>query len=823
MFRHRRVIAGLTVTLAFVATGFVAGVPSAAAVPGPTPVTVADSVAGLGVTPGSTPRTGVRTSPAQSTAARRTAASSTGTSTYPAGVPLDPVLTHHVASSCSRDADGTGADPDADRVQAVYLHAADQPDRFAQVQPQLLSELADVDDAFLLSARKTGGGRLVRWVHDATCVPTVLDVPVAATAFGQAGDTAGAALGRTIAALQTAGLDAANRKYLVFADTTFLVGSQPLCGIASYYGDDRAQDNYNLGSWAEYARVDTGCWNSGGAGAQTDVPAHELMHTLGAVQTSAPNATSGGHCTDGYDIMCYDDGSGATFSHTACPDPNARFLFDCNNDDYFSTDPPAGSYLATHWNTADSPFLDQVVRAGSSITLDPSTGASATDTFAWTLSATSCSTVGATDRASLTIACPSTATGTVDATLTVTDGQGTQTTTRLSVVIDSSSTYTPVLSLQQVPGADGQSTLTAQATVDGAPVSAPLHLVAVTAAGHADVPGVTSTGPDGTASVSVTPSATTTYYATVLPSGPVQWSGPATATVTVAGSVAPAPVSFAPSAVVSATAGWPSTLTATVVRGFDPAVGLPMSVQSLATGSSTWATAVRLDTDAGGGISTAVQPTVPSTYRVLGDDPTSVSTAASVAAPTTTTLSVRSSGSRLVSTGSTLDVTGHAVATGGLSVQLQYRIGASGTWTTFTTATTTAAGAFSSTNTGPATLTYYRAVTLTAPGHLSSTSTTSSLRAPTTLAVSSRPGRPDRLIGTLRAASTGAPVTGAQIGVYYRLPTSRTWTLQLVVRTNSSGQVGVLEQPRRPTNYMLSYSGSATTLSTTSATAGFSY
>ena len=54
--------------------------------------------------------------------------------------------------------------------------------------------------------------------------------------------------------------------------------------------------------------------------------------------------------------MCYDQYSrGFVFSAKACLDHERRF--DCNHDDYFHTAPPAGNYLATHWNTADSQYL----------------------------------------------------------------------------------------------------------------------------------------------------------------------------------------------------------------------------------------------------------------------------------------------------------------------------------------------------------------------------------------------------------------------------------------------------------------------------------
>ncbi|HEX2022803.1 MAG TPA: hypothetical protein VHH36_08810 [Candidatus Thermoplasmatota archaeon] len=75
---------------------------------------------------------------------------------------------------------------------------------------------------------------------------------------------------------------------------------------------------------------------------------HESGHNHGAVQLSAPHTSGGWHCNDDFDVMCYDDGGSASggYSDDVC----ATEHFDCNHDDYFHPFPPAGSYLATHWN-----------------------------------------------------------------------------------------------------------------------------------------------------------------------------------------------------------------------------------------------------------------------------------------------------------------------------------------------------------------------------------------------------------------------------------------------------------------------------------------
>ena len=261
---------------------------------------------------------------------------------------------------------GNGAD--GYRVQLMYAREPGSPDRFLQYEARFREWAARVDDIFNTSAAKTGGIRHVRYVTDSQCRPTIERITLPAGAVNDFSDT--------LDELDARGFDRVDRKYLVWVDTP----KTGYCGIATTWDDYTASStpgmNANNGD-PEYgpfvARVDTRCW-----GQSHPTEAHELLHTFGGVlgwsspAQAPPHATSKGHCTDESDRLCYADGEPGIFkpngSATAlqfvCPGSH-EVLLDCGNDDYFSTNPPAGNWLATHWNTANSAWLAKTPPAGT--------------------------------------------------------------------------------------------------------------------------------------------------------------------------------------------------------------------------------------------------------------------------------------------------------------------------------------------------------------------------------------------------------------------------------------------------------------------------
>lgn len=262
-----------------------------------------------------------------------------------------------------------GNGTDGYRVQLMYAREAGRPDRYPEYEARFREWAARMDDVYNTSAAKTGGIRHVRYVTDSQCRPVIQRVTISTAAVDD--------FSTHLDELEAQGFDRSDRKYLIWVDTA-RVG---YCGIALTYDDFDPNptpgvnaNNGNPHYGPSAGRVDTRCW-----GQHHMVEAHELLHLLGGVlgfsspSQAPPNATNGSHCTDEHDRLCYEDGdpigvfrpNGTPTSLTfPCP-PSHEALLDCGNDDYFHTNPPAGNYLANHWNTADSAWLARAPGAGT--------------------------------------------------------------------------------------------------------------------------------------------------------------------------------------------------------------------------------------------------------------------------------------------------------------------------------------------------------------------------------------------------------------------------------------------------------------------------
>ncbi|WP_406277701.1 RICIN domain-containing protein [Embleya sp. NBC_00896] len=264
--------------------------------------------------------------------------------------------------------DGDGST--GNRVQVLYIHAPGN-DRFGQYLPSFKKWAADADVIYNASAQETGGTRHIRYVTESDCSAAILNVELPTSVLQQ--------FGATTKELAKQGFNRKDRKYMIFAD------AQVYCGIGTFAGDERpGKDNMsNFGP--SYGRTDSGCW--GGSTA-----AHELGHNLGAVNNSAPNTSKAGHCVDEWDVMCYSDSPYYPKMQIKCPNRAADERLDCNHDDYYNTNPSAGSYLTTHWNVANNQFLIAAGGTGPNPTHTPTPTKTSTGTATSTPSPTKTST-----------------------------------------------------------------------------------------------------------------------------------------------------------------------------------------------------------------------------------------------------------------------------------------------------------------------------------------------------------------------------------------------------------------------------------------------
>ena len=301
------------------------------------------------------------------------------------------------------------------RVQAMYVRESDRQDRYAEVKPILINELGHANDGVYVSSARDGSIRQIRYVTTgsaASCEIDLLNVVVAPGGLDS--------WSSMLDALADQGYDSIDRKYVVFVDRDDVV-----CEQASRFKDDSLSPNNNerLG----YAHIAPECWTRNAIG--TSEVLHMIAHNLGGVNDSAPNSTGFGHCTDDWDLLCRVEYA----AEDGQPDPDEpqsidkicgpihEDLLDCNGDDYFNSNPAPGSYLDTHWNGANSPYLyanptpvgDPItitstapdpVHAGNRFTLTAEHTDTTGATYHWTVSHPGCIESGH-DTATITVDC----------------------------------------------------------------------------------------------------------------------------------------------------------------------------------------------------------------------------------------------------------------------------------------------------------------------------------------------------------------------------------------------------------------------------------
>ena len=252
--------------------------------------------------------------------------------------------------------DTANASHTGSRVKVVYAYATGEPNNFDLYKDMIQTDIATIADWV---AASSGGQKTIRFDTGTSCGPEYVDI--AAVQLPRTLGTYNASPSRSgmVAAdvkLALTGMTG-TRNTLIYADR--LYAGDGVLGTAQMPMDDQPGGLNDANSGGATAMV----WGDGGGSFVYDrltTVLHEVSHTLGAVQDSAPSSTLAGHCREMEDVMCYPDGGsrGAPGDMIGvCPATSPVAPYECGMNDYFSPAPAAGSYLATHWNLYDSAFM----------------------------------------------------------------------------------------------------------------------------------------------------------------------------------------------------------------------------------------------------------------------------------------------------------------------------------------------------------------------------------------------------------------------------------------------------------------------------------
>jgi hypothetical protein len=191
-------------------------------------------------------------------------------------------------------------------------------------------------------------------------VRTIALIPIGADNYYTFDDVIDSFIHRVANGLGDKNIDIDRFTYVVFVDNIECCYGP--AGQGTVYWDDRPDPDVNFNnrvkSGPRFAMIEI----SGDSVTEAFRFLHEVGHTLGAVQLTAPHTTGSGHCYTNVDVMCSFDG-GWYFTQggdmvDVCPQPPpGEFTFDCEGGDYYEIDPGPGNYLRKHWNTSDSDWL----------------------------------------------------------------------------------------------------------------------------------------------------------------------------------------------------------------------------------------------------------------------------------------------------------------------------------------------------------------------------------------------------------------------------------------------------------------------------------
>ena len=251
------------------------------------------------------------------------------------------------------DAENAFHPAESNLVKVIYAHPSDVPSRFTQIAETLTRGVREIVEYLYLESGERKSMRFdLGTSQGADCVDVQrVSLPRPASHYVDPSTGTGNQNPLIDDLRPLLGTQPGVRIYLVFVE----IENRAAGGLASLANDDSPTG----GSHATGDRfafvfnpVGIGDFNPQYA-AQNG--AHETFHLLGAVQQSAPHYASAGHCNDSsVDLLCRGGSACEARRYTTTL---LLLPLDCNGDDYFNPEPPPGSYLATHWNTYNSPFL----------------------------------------------------------------------------------------------------------------------------------------------------------------------------------------------------------------------------------------------------------------------------------------------------------------------------------------------------------------------------------------------------------------------------------------------------------------------------------